>query len=124
MIWSDHRSGQKLDVHGRFLHRSELGASAGGRERLRGGVSERTERLRSVASERQGAMATSVAERRGTRLPSAPDARSAAVSVRPPRSGPGISPPAPSVRFLRCPVVSVCGKRNRAIGHEKAHGPR
>jgi hypothetical protein len=30
------------------------------------------------------------------------DARSAAVSVRPPRSGPGISPPVPSDRFLQC----------------------
>ena len=31
------------------------------------------------------------------------DARSAAVGVRPPRSATGISPPAPSGRFLRCP---------------------
>jgi hypothetical protein len=31
-------------------------------------------------------------------------ARSAAVGVRPPRSAPGISPPAPSGRFLQCPV--------------------
>ena len=88
----------------RFLNRSELGASAGGRGRLRGGVSERTERLRSVASERpRGRGDQRSWAPRDPSAERAMDARSAAVGVRPPRSATGISPPAPSGRFLRCP---------------------
>ncbi len=81
----------------KFLNRGELGASAGGRGRLRGGVSERTERLRSVASERSRGHGDQRSW--APRDPSpegAMDARSAAVGARPPRSATGNSPPAPS----------------------------
>jgi hypothetical protein len=107
-----------------LLHRSKLGAWAGGRGRLRGGVSERTERLLSVASERQGAVATSAAGRRGTRHRGRMDARSAALSARPPRSATGISPPAPSAAISDAPSpATTAGTMDWRGNRSRSHRP-